>query len=86
MVKTTKAQRQALKRVFDRHVLDKQSNEYILEVHRAYHSVLRPRPSFMRQYRAFRRTVQPTFCCDDCILVPVSGMWLGIERDGYTHS
>lgn len=38
------------------------------------------------QYRAFRKTVQPTIGCDGCIMVPAYGMWLGIERDGYTHS
>lgn len=37
-------------------------------------------------YRQVRRTVQPTFFCDNCIMVRYAGMWLGIERDGYTHS
>jgi hypothetical protein len=22
----------------------------------------------------------------DCVMVPWCGMWIGIERDGYTHS
>lgn len=34
-------------------------------------------------YIQFRRTVQSGF---DCIMVKWSGMWLGIEEDGYTHS
>ena len=34
-------------------------------------------------YLSFRRTVQQSF---DCIMVPYCGMWLGIEKDGYTHS
>lgn len=34
-------------------------------------------------YRTFRRTVVASF---DCIIVRWSGMWLGIESDGYTHS
>lgn len=34
-------------------------------------------------YRKFRRTVQQGF---GCIMVPWCGMWLGIEKDGYTHS
>jgi len=34
-------------------------------------------------YLAFRRTVRQGY---DCIMVPWSGMCLGIERDGYTHS
>ena len=36
-------------------------------------------------YREFRRTVQYA-SYDSCIMVPWSGMWLGIEKDGYTHS
>jgi hypothetical protein len=34
-------------------------------------------------YRAFRRKVQWGW---GCIMVPFSGMWLGIEPCGYTHS
>ena len=35
-------------------------------------------------YRQFRRTVQAGY--DRLIMVPWSGMVLGIEADGYTHS
>lgn len=34
-------------------------------------------------YLQFRRTVQRSM---DCVMVKWCGMWLGIERDGYTHS
>ncbi len=34
-------------------------------------------------YWDFRKTVQPGH---DCIMVRWSGMWIGIELDGYTHS
>lgn len=34
-------------------------------------------------YREFRNTVVKGY---DCALVLWSGMWLGIEQDGYTHS
>jgi hypothetical protein len=37
-------------------------------------------------YRQFRKTVAPTFGCDGAVTVPWCGMWLCIERDGYTHS
>lgn len=37
-------------------------------------------------YRKFRRAVQPTFCMDNCIMVPMHNMWIGVETDGYTHS
>jgi predicted transcriptional regulator of viral defense system len=38
-----------------------------------------------RGYRAFRRTARYDTLCD-CVMLPWCGMWLGIERDGYTHS
>lgn len=37
-------------------------------------------------YLDFRRSVQPTFGCDGAVTVYWCGMWLCIERDGYTHS
>ena len=39
----------------------------------------------VQTYREFRRTAFFQFS-DDCIRVWWSGMCLGIERDGYTHS
>jgi len=36
-------------------------------------------------YQQFRNTVQSCIG-DDCVMVRWSGMWLGIETDGYTHS
>lgn len=63
MVRTTKEQRKAIKRAYDRD-----------GSHRAM------------TYREFRKTVQPLFGCDGAVLVHWCGMWLCIERDGYTHS
>jgi hypothetical protein len=34
-------------------------------------------------YRQFRKTVRFSY---DCAMVHWCGMWLGIEKDGYTHS
>lgn len=34
-------------------------------------------------YRQFRKTVKAGF---DCLMVEWFGMWLGIEKDGYTHA
>lgn len=34
----------------------------------------------------FRRRVQPTFGCDGAVVVQWQGMWLCVERDGYTHT
>jgi hypothetical protein len=80
MVKTTRKQREALFRVFQREFphwvtpLTRQRIDTgeIVKV-----------PSI--QYRRFRAKVQPFFG-GDCIMVPYAGMWLGIEKDGYTHS
>lgn len=37
-------------------------------------------------YKEFRKTIEPTFGLDGCVMVYWAGMWLGIEADGYTHS
>jgi len=63
----TKAQRHALKRVYDRP--HEYKNQYA--------------GNKQQSYRKFRSTIQPG--CD-CIMVHWCGMWLGIEKDGYTHS
>lgn len=34
-------------------------------------------------FREFRATAQIGF---DCVMVQWCGMWVGIERDGYTHT
>ena len=36
-------------------------------------------------YRQFRRACAPAFF-DGVVMAPFAGMWLGVERDGYTHS
>ena len=36
-------------------------------------------------YRKFRRQAVPGIG-GDYVLIPFAGMWLGIEKDGYTHS
>lgn len=75
MIKTTRKQREALKRVFDRGPLYGSDNRTPQCKHEP-----------AKSYRAFRRTVQGTFFMDGCVMVPWCGMWLGIETDGYTHS
>ena len=71
MVKTTKAQRAALKRVFDRQPIRSAGPEG---------------GQRLLSYREFRASIQPSFGCDGAVMVRWAGMWLGIERDGYTHS
>jgi hypothetical protein len=44
------------------------------------------RQSERKTYRAFRKDAQPTIGCDGAIVVPWNGMWVCIERDGYSHT
>ena len=73
MVRTTRAQRVALKRMFDR-------------CDTPFFSLDADGPVRIDSYTKFRRTVKPTFGCDGAVTVYWVGMWLCIERDGYVHS
>jgi hypothetical protein len=77
MVRTTKAQRHALKRVFDRSVLDMNCNAMQPNAWGGF-----GRNACMT-YRQFRKRIHGG---SGCIMVQWCGMWLGIEPDGYTHS
>lgn len=77
MVKTTKEQRVAIKRVFDRTPI------YPCSTQAEKDAGITAVPL---TYRQFRRRVQATFGCDGAVCLPWAGMWLCIERDGYTHS
>lgn len=37
-------------------------------------------------YRGFRNMLQPTFGCNDAVVIKWCGMWLCIETDGYCHT
>lgn len=70
MVRTTRAQRVALKRLYDR-----------APIYATRDDARTGRPIPYREWR--RGYVYPGH---DCIMVPWAGMWIGIETDGYTHS
>lgn len=75
MVKTTKAQRKALARLYGRILADWQEQP------------IGDEPKLVPPtYRDFRKKVQPTIGCDDAVMVPYAGMWVGIETDGLAHS
>jgi hypothetical protein len=74
MIVTTKEQRKALKQVFDRAPI----YPTLTDEEKARGITAVP-----LTYKQFRRTVQGGW---DCIMVHWKGMWLGIEKDGYTHS
>lgn len=79
MIVLTKAQRNALFRVFQRDFPSWVTPTRRQDIH--------GRPSLVKvpsiQWRRFRARVQPGY---DCVMLHWQGMWLGIERDGYTHS
>lgn len=75
MMKLTREQRVALKRVYDRGSLYAFDEEASMTPRYRGHKPL--------TYRQFRNRVKSGY---DCIMVKWCGMWLGIERDGYTHS
>jgi hypothetical protein len=81
MVKTTRKQREALKKVFDRGPCYRSGaydHGFSVTCNIQYARHYRP-----LTYRQFRRFVRPGY---DCIMLHWCGMWLGIEPDGYTHS
>ena len=80
MVRTTRAQREALFRVFQRDFPN-----WVSPGKRREHASNEVVPVPTIQYRRFRAKVKPYFG-DTCIMIPWAGMWLGIEQDGYVHS
>lgn len=93
MVKTTRAQREAIFRVFQRD-FPSYITPFKRETVQRCSSCGQPLqnvdgPTVVRvpsiNYRRFRAQVRPFFG-DTCVMIPWKGMWLGIETDGYTHS
>ena len=73
---TTRLQREALKKVWDRDL----PSPWGWGPEQEYPCIAHYEP---RSYLEFRRTVEPG---PGCIMLPWRNMWLGIEPDGYTHS
>jgi hypothetical protein len=82
MVRLSKAQRRAVFNVFQRDFPNWITPTKRLETYLGDRHVTRVSSI---QYRRFRAKVQPAFG-DTCVMLPWKGMWLGIERDGHTHS
>jgi hypothetical protein len=72
MITTTREQRVAIKRVFDRQPI------YTSKIAEAMKQPI--------SYKRFRKSVMGTIAMDGAIVVNWAGMWLVIEVDGYTHS
>jgi hypothetical protein len=89
MVKTTRKQREALFRIFQRDFpgwitpTTRREGTYCKHCGKWSSPEIVKVPSL--QWRRFRKTVVP-FVGDDCVMVPWKSMWLGVEVDGYVHS
>jgi hypothetical protein len=81
MIRTTRKQREALFKIFQRDF-----PTWVSPGKRRSRMTNEIEAVPLIQYRKFRSTVVPYLGDDSCIMVPRWGMWLGIERDGYTHS
>lgn len=85
MVKTTKAQRKALFKVFQRDfpgwVTPAKRHGHKPCPHCGYHGDIVKVPT--KQWRSFRKRAMGG---PGCLMIEWRGMWLGIEPDGYTHS
>lgn len=73
----TVAQALALHKVYSRNPLYAQS---------ATNVVVSATPSYEGQEPITFEVFLGLIEVSDCIMVPWCGMWLGIEKDGYTHS
>jgi len=89
MVRLTRAQREAVWRVFQRDWPNYITPRSRHVGTRCKHCGQWSSPEIVKcasgNYRRFRALVKPAFG-DSCVMLPWSGMWLGIEADGYTHS
>jgi hypothetical protein len=81
MVILTKAQREALFKLFKR---DFPSWESPTTRRNTVTGQLEKVPSI--QWRRFRNRVTPELAGYGAIMVPWANMWIGIEKDGYTHT
>jgi len=77
MVRTTRAQREALFQILRRDF----PSWITVTTRRNLHGDIVKVPSEI--YRKLRARVRPG---PGCIMINWRGMWLGIEPDGYTHS
>lgn len=75
-METTRQQREAIKKIWDRG----KPAPWGRGQEQAYPCITYHES---RSYLKFRRTVS---IGPGCLMIPWSGMWLGIEPDGYTHS
>lgn len=85
MTPITRAQRLALKAIYDRGPLTPTKR---WDYPNPYTSAVTAGAADpIMTYREFRKLVRgPFYISDPVLMVPWCGMWLGVEPDGYTHS
>ena len=83
MVITTRPQREAIKRVYDRAPIISYHHTHTVK---SQYAETTAQIETRLSYRGFRARIMPTFGCDGAVTVEWMGMWLCIERDGYVHS
>lgn len=76
MIRTTRAQRVAIKRIFDRCPVYPEPRWDGIAM----------QSQMPINYRQFRRRVQPMYGGQGAVVLPWQKMFLAIEPDGYTHS
>ena len=82
MIKTTRAQRESLKRIYLRDIDTVASNL----AYEREHELSLPRQYTEYSWQSYRDMRASIHGGPGCIMIFSRGMWLGIEPDGYTHS
>ncbi len=83
MVKTTRKQREALFRVFQRDFPGWVSPGWRKSIPCVPGLLVRV-PTV--QWRRFRKQVTGYMDKSGCVMIPWRGMWVGVETDGHTHT
>ena len=64
--------------------LTRQQRESLYGVYERHTRPLTSADPYSTAYRNFRRSVEPGWTGE--IMVYIAGMWIGIEKNGYTHT
>ena len=93
MMYLTRAQRVALKRIYDRGETCSTCYQHIyiaacdgVTCDTCHQKIESGSDYDCRSYLAFRRTVEGLIGGQGCVMVPCGGIWFGVETDGYTHT
>lgn len=68
-----------------RKVITKAQQKAVLRLWKRDKQSAKERGRELKSYKQFRKTAHWSHT-NDCLMIPFAGMWVGIEKDGYTHS